>query len=116
MHAEMLEINDPRHRIAKLQFERASVVISEELEAQLRILKALYDSATGLFSAGEKNPRLQGGFRERHLGSWTFENVYFYVYEQAVALEPDGHNRATLIWPHDYPPPPPTPPPPPKQP
>ncbi len=98
----MLEINDLRRRIAKLKFERASVVIIEELEAQLRILKALYDSATGLFSAGERNPRLQSGFRERQLGSWTFENVYFYVYEQAVALEPDGHDLATLIWQYDY--------------
>jgi len=98
----MLEINDLRRRIAKLKFERASVVIIEELEAQLRILKALYDSATGLFSAGERNPRLQAGFGERQLGSWTFENVYFYVYEQAVALEPDGHDLATLIWQYDY--------------
>ena len=46
--------------------------------------------------------RLQAGFRERQLGAWTFENVYFYVYEQAVALEPDGHDLATLIWRHDY--------------
>ncbi len=98
----MLEINDLRRRIAKLKFERASVVIVEELEAQLRILKALYDSATVLFSAGQKDRRLQAGFRERQLGSWTFENVYFYVYEQAVALEPDGHDLATLIWQYDY--------------
>jgi len=102
MDEYMLEINDLRRRIAKLKFERASVVIIEELEAQLRILKALYDSATGLFSAGERNPRLQAGFGERQLGSWTFENVYFYVYEQAVALEPDGHDLATLIWQYDY--------------
>jgi len=98
----MLEINDLRRRIAKLKFERASVVIIEELEAQLRILKAIYESATGLFSAGEQDRRLQSGFRERLLGGWTFENVYFYVYEQAVALEPDGHDLATLIWQHDY--------------
>jgi hypothetical protein len=102
MDEYMLEINDLRRRIAKLKFERASVVIIEELEAQLRILKAIYDSASGLFSAGEKDRRLQAGFRERQLGSWTFENVYFYVYEQAVALEPDGHDLATLIWHHDY--------------
>src|SRR5216684_5632651 len=102
MDEYMLEINDLRRRIAKLKFERASVVIVEELEAQLRILKALYDSATVLFSAGQKDRRLQAGFRERELGSWTFENVYFYVYEQAVALEPDGHDLASLIWHHDY--------------
>ena len=98
----MLEINDLRRRIAKLKFDHASVVIIEELEAQLGILKAIYDSAAGLYTAGEQNRRLQAGFRERQLGSWTFENVYFYVYEQAVALEPDGQDLATFIWHHDY--------------
>ena len=102
MDEYLLEINDLRRRIAKLKFENASVVIIEELEAQLRILRAIYESATALFSAGERNSRLQAGFRERQLGAWTFENVYFYVYEQAVALEPDGHDLATLIWRHDY--------------
>ena len=102
MDEYLLEINDLRRRIAKLKFERGSVVIIEELETQLRILKAIYDAATGLYTAGEKDPRLQTGFRERQLGSWTFENVYFYVYEQAVALESDGHDLATLIWHYDY--------------
>jgi hypothetical protein len=102
MDEYLLEINDLRRRIAKLKFERASITIIEELEAQLRILKAIYDSASGLFAAGERDPRLQAGFRSHELGSWTFENVYFYVYDQAVALEPDGHDLATLIWHHDY--------------
>jgi DNA mismatch repair ATPase MutS len=102
MDEYLLEINDLRRRIAKLKFERASITIIEELEAQLRILKAIHDSASELFAAGEKDPRLQASFREREFGNWTFENVYFYVYEQAVALEPDGHDLATLIWHHDY--------------
>jgi len=41
-------------------------------------------------------------FRQRDLGDWTFDNVYFYVYEEAVALEPNGHDLATLIWHQDY--------------
>jgi len=98
----MLEINDLRRRIAKLKFEHASVTIIEELEAQLRILRSIYDSAMALFAAGETDVRLQASFRDRQLGNWTFENVYFYVYEQAVALEPQGHDLATLIWHHDY--------------
>jgi hypothetical protein len=102
MDEYLLEINDLRRRIAKLKFERASVTIIEEFEAQLRILKAIYDSAAGLFATGEKDGRLQASFRDRQLGSWTFENVYFYVYEQAVALEPGEHDLATLIWHHDY--------------
>ena len=97
-----LEINDLRRRIAKLKFERASVTIIEELEAQLRILKAIYDSATALFADGEKDRQLQARFGERDLGGWTFDNVYFYVYEQAVAIEPEGRDLATLIWQYDY--------------
>ena len=53
MDEYLLEINDLRRRIAKLKFERASITIIEELEAQLRILKAIHDSATELFAAGE---------------------------------------------------------------
>ncbi len=102
MDEYLLEINDLRRRIAKLKFERASVTIIEELEAQLRILRAIYDSANGLFAAGLEDRRLQASFHERQLGNWTFENVYFYVYEQAVALEPGAHDLATLIWHHDY--------------
>jgi len=56
MDEYLLEINDLRRRIAKLKFERASMTIIEELEAQLRILKAIYDSATALYAAGEKDP------------------------------------------------------------
>jgi len=96
MDEYLLEINDLRRRIAKLKSERASLTIIEELEAQLRILKAIYDSAGGLFAAGENDRRLRASFRERELGDWT------YVYEQAVALEPEGHDLATLIWHYDY--------------
>jgi hypothetical protein len=102
MDEYMLEINELRRRIAKLKFERASITVIEELEAQLRILKAIYDSASALYVAGETDAALQASFHERELGSWTFENVYFYVYEQAVALETNGHDLATLIWHHDY--------------
>jgi len=102
MDEYLLEINDLRRRIAKLKSERASLTIIEELEAQLRILKAIYDSAGGLFAAGENDGRLRASFGEQGLGDWTFDNVYFYVYEQAVALEPEGHDLATLIWHYDY--------------
>src|SRR5260370_39844214 len=102
MDEYMLEINELRRRIAKLKFESASVTIIEELEAQLRILRSIYDSATALFAAGETDSRLQASFRDRQLGNWTFENVYFYVYEQAVALEPVGHDLGTVILRYHY--------------
>src|SRR3979411_2599673 len=94
MDEYMLEINELRRRIAKLKFERASVTIIEELEAQLRILRSIYDSATALFTAGETDRRLQASFQDRQLGNWTFDNVYFYVYEQALDLGPEGQHLA----------------------
>src|SRR5256885_14786526 len=103
MDEYMLEINDLRRRIATLKFERASIIIIEELEAQLRILKAIYDSAGALFAAGENDRRLQASFNERELGDWSFDNVYAYVYDQAVALEAQGHHLAGLILQAGYP-------------
>lgn len=102
MDEYQVEINDLRRRIAKLKFERASLTIIEELEAQLRILRAIYDSATSLFAAGERDPRLQAGLRSKAFDDWTFDQVYAYVYEQAVELEPGGQDLATLIWHHDF--------------
>jgi DNA mismatch repair ATPase MutS len=102
MDEYMVEMNDLRRRIARLKLERASATLIEELEAQLRILRAIYDSASNLYAAGENNPRLQAGLRDQEFGSWTFDEVYAYVYEEAVALEPEGQDLATLIWHHDY--------------
>lgn len=102
MDEYMLEINELRHRIAKLKFEHASAVIIEELEAQLRILRAIYDSAVKLQAEGEVDPRLPAAFSKYELGDWNFDNVYYFVYEQAVALEPEGQDLATLIWHQDY--------------
>jgi hypothetical protein len=97
-----VEITDLRRRIGRLKFERASLTVIEELETQLRILRAIYGSASGLYAQGEADRQLQQRFSEQGLGGWTFENVYAYVYEQAVALEPAGQDLATLIWQHDY--------------
>lgn len=102
MDEYMVEMNDLRRRIARLKLDRASVALIEELEAQLRILKAIYDSTCRLFSAGEGDRRLQTSFHRHELGNWTFENVYFYVYEEAVALDAQGHDLASRIESHDY--------------
>jgi hypothetical protein len=102
MDEYQVEMNDLRHRIARLKLDRASAVLIEELEAQLRILKAIYDSTSALFAAGEGDGRLQASFHELELGNWTFENVYFYVYEEAVALDAEGRDLASRIMGHDY--------------
>jgi hypothetical protein len=65
-------------------------------------LRAIYDSATSLFAAGEANVKLQAGLRKQEFGSWTFDDVYAYVYERAVEIDPDGQDLASLIWHHDF--------------
>ena len=36
------------------------------------------------------------------MGSWTFENVYSFVYEQTMALDPGSGDLAALITDLDY--------------
>ena len=95
-----IEMNDLRRQIAKLKFERADLVLIEELEAQLRILRAIYDATVRLHE--EKTALLARRLRERGLGDWTFDNVYSYVYEEAVNLDPAGHDLAYQIQAQDY--------------
>ncbi|HYM49685.1 MAG TPA: hypothetical protein VET65_03840 [Candidatus Limnocylindrales bacterium] len=97
-----LEINELRRRIAKLKFDRGPLDVIEELEAQLRILKAIYDATWALFQMGEGDARLVGQFTQLGFGAWTFDNVYYYVYEEAVNLDPAGHDLASRISEHDY--------------
>ena len=95
-----IEMNDLRRQIAKLKFERADLVLIEELEAQLRILRAIYDATVQLHA--ERTALLARRLRERGLGDWTFDNVYSYVYEEAVSLDPGGHDLAFQIQAQDY--------------
>jgi len=95
-----IEMNDLRRQIAKLKFERADLVLIEELESQLRILRAIYDATVQLHA--ERTALLARRLRERGLGDWTFDNVYSYVYEEAVSLDPGGHDLAFQIQAQDY--------------
>ena len=95
-----IEMNDLRRQIAKLKFERADLALIEELEAQLRILRAIYNAAVELHA--ERTALLARRLDERGLGEWTFDNVYSYVYEEAVSLDPAGHDLAFQIEAQDY--------------
>lgn len=95
-----IEMNDLRRQIAKLKVERAALRLIEDLEAQLRILRAIYSATVQLYA--EKTALLTRRLRERGLGDWTFENVYSYVYEEAVSLDPGDHDLASQIQAQDY--------------
>lgn len=102
MDEYLVEINDLRRQIAKLKFQQADQVIIDELEAQLRILKAIYDATWQLFNQGQNDTGIKTSFRERDLGAWSFPNVYFYVYEEAMKIEPGEHDLASRIGTHNF--------------
>ena len=98
----LLEINELRRRIVKLKLARGPKAVIEELEAQLRILQALYDAAWRLYEYGASHRAAPARFEERSLGDWTFRNVYSYIYEEAVQLDLEGRDLASRITGHDF--------------
>lgn len=84
--------------IADLQTQVDAMIEAEgdkttitELEMQLDVLKAIYRQALQLLVAGEDDRELQTSLAIRGYGSWTLDNVYAFVYEQAVDLPESGH-------------------------
>ena len=63
-----------------------------ELSMQLEILKAIYACAIDLFQRGHKDEGLRYGLRIQGYGDWTLDNVYAFVYERSVELEPKAHS------------------------
>jgi hypothetical protein len=59
---------------------------------QLDILKAIYTRATDLFVRGRKDEGLRYGLRIQGYGDWSLDNVYAFVYERSVELEPGPHS------------------------
>ncbi len=95
------EINQLRRRIAGLKIRRGDPVVIADLEQQLRILQAIYRATWRTFEAGEKRGEIRGRFHDLDLGDWTFDNVYFYVYDEAIQLDPE-HDLAAAIERQDY--------------
>ncbi|HEV3232749.1 MAG TPA: hypothetical protein VG245_10915 [Candidatus Dormibacteraeota bacterium] len=96
---EMAEI---RRRLHELDKQRGDPVIIDELEAQLRILEAFYATAWRVFEAGAEDIALRREFRELGWGDWTYQNVYSYIYERAMEIEPGRRELSSLIPEMDY--------------
>jgi hypothetical protein len=91
-------VNDYQKEIADLEAQIDQLVEAEgdpktiaELSMQLEILKAIYARALDLLERGRKDQGLRYGLRIQGYGDWTLDNVYAFVYERAVELEPVGH-------------------------
>jgi hypothetical protein len=91
-------VNDYQKEIADLEAQIDSLVQAEgdpktiaELSMQAEILKAIYARAVDLLERGKKDQALRFGLRIQGYGDWTIDNVYAFVYERAVELEPQAH-------------------------
>jgi hypothetical protein len=91
-------VNDYQKEIADLETQIDQLVEAEgdattiaELSMQLEILKAIYARALDLLERGKRDEDLRYGLRIQGYGDWTLDNVYAFVYERAVELEPRAH-------------------------
>jgi hypothetical protein len=92
-------VDDYQKEIADLETQIEQLVEAEgdartiaELSMQLDILKAIYARAIDLLQRGQKDEGLRYGLRIQGYGDWTLDNVYAFVYERSVELEPNAHS------------------------
>jgi len=92
-------VDDYQKEIADLETQVEQLVEAEgeaktiaELSMQLEILKAIYARATDLLQRGKKDEGLRYGLRIQGYGDWNLDNVYAFVYERSVELEPNAHH------------------------
>ena len=92
-------MDDYQKEIADLETQIEQLVEAEgdartiaELSMQLDILKAIYARAIDLLQRGQKDEGLRYGLRIQGYGDWTLDNVYAFVYERSVELEPNAHS------------------------
>jgi hypothetical protein len=86
------EIADLEAQVEQLVEEEGDARTIAELSMQLEILKALYARASDLFARGHRDEGLRYGLRIQGYGDWTLDNVYAFVYERSVELEPKAHS------------------------
>ncbi len=85
------EIADLETQVEQLVEADGDAKTIAELSMQLEVLKALYARATDLYQRGLKDDGLRYGLRIQGYGDWTIDNVYAFVYERSVELEPKAH-------------------------
>ncbi|MFI5283727.1 MAG: hypothetical protein ACHQ0J_11455 [Candidatus Dormibacterales bacterium] len=86
------EIADLEAQVEQLVEAEGDATTIAELSMQLDILKAIYSRALAVFARGKVDEGLRYGLRIQGYGDWTLDNVYAFVYERAVELEPKAHS------------------------
>jgi hypothetical protein len=92
-------VDDYQKEIADLETQVEQMVEADgdaktiaELSMQLEILKTIYARTIDLFQRGQKDDGLRYGLRIQGYGDWDLDNVYAFVYERSVELEPQAHS------------------------
>ena len=85
------EIVDLEAQVEQLVEQEGDARTIAELSMQLEILKAIYARAIDLFQRGQRDEGLRYGLRIQGYGDWNIDNVYAFVYERSVELEPQAH-------------------------
>jgi hypothetical protein len=85
------EIADLETQVEQLVEAQGDAKTIAELSMQLDILKAIYTRATDLHQRGLQDEGLRYGLRIQGYGDWTLDNVYAFVYERSVEIEPQPH-------------------------
>ena len=86
------EIADLEAQVEQLVEQEGDARTIAELSMQLEILKAIYARATDVYGRGRDDEGMRYGLRIQGYGDWTLDNVYAFVYERAVELEPKAHS------------------------
>jgi hypothetical protein len=86
------EIADLERQVEQLVEAEGDAKTIAELSMQLEILKTIYARATDLYQRGRGDDGLRYGLRIQGYGDWSIDNVYAFVYERAVELEPGPHS------------------------
>ena len=85
------EIADLEAQVERLVEAEGDATTIAELTMQLDILKAIYARALDLLERGRTDEGLRYGLRIQGYGDWNIDNVYAFVYERSVELEPRAH-------------------------
>jgi hypothetical protein len=91
-----------KRALADLKARDGDPVVIDELEAELRILNSLYLTSLDVYEAGLADTEAHRGLDAERWGDWTFTNVYSYVYEKAMELEPGRRELSSLVPEQDY--------------
>jgi hypothetical protein len=86
------EIADLENQVEQLVEAEGDATTIAELSMQLEILKAIYARALDLLQRGKTDEGLRYGLSIQGYGEWTLDNVYAFVYERSVELEPRAHS------------------------